>query len=211
MSLPRRARMPCFVLLALASVAAGLAGSSTGHGVSKPYLTFGIFIGKMEEGARVFTPTRLLPFNHPEALGHQFPTALELHESEYDILVFIGEKVGLKLETTLERYPTQPVKTWKYPAFQIPPVEEISRADTLSFDAKTSPIPGLRVVAYKDRFPLSFIVDTRRLTLEERGMERATSMGLDITRAQFLDGLTSVGSRTPAHGTWIVIFRSNDK
>jgi hypothetical protein len=36
-------------------------------------------------------------------------------------------------------------------------------------------------------------------------------MGLDLTRAQFLDGLTNVGSRIPAHGTWIVIFRSKSK
>lgn len=211
MALPYRARASCYLLMALASVTASLAAARTEHGMSKPYLTFGIFIGKIEEGARVFTPVRLLPFNHPEALGHEFPTALELHESEYEVLVFIGEKVGLKLQTTLERYPRQPISTWKYPAFEIPPVEQIKRADTLSFDAKTSPIPGLRVVAYKDRFPLSFIVDTRRLTLDERGMKRATAMGLDITRAQFLNGLMSVGSRIPDHGTWVVIFRSKNK
>ena len=165
----------------------------------------------MEEGARVFTPTRLLPFDHPEALGHQFPTALELHQLEYEMLVFIGEKIGLKLQTTLQRYPTQPISVWKYPDFEVPPVEDVREAGTLSFEARTSPIPGLQVVAYKDRFPLSFIVDTRHLTLEERGMKRATAMGLDVTRAQFLDGLTKTGLRIPDHGTWIVIFRSQDK
>jgi hypothetical protein len=206
-----RVRMFRYLWMALAATTAVIAGASTGHAISKPFLTCGIFIGKIEEGARVFTPTRFLPFNHPEALGHQFPTALELHQSEYDILVFIGEKVGLKLQTTLERYPMQPITAWKYPDFEVPPVEDVRRADTLSFDAETSPIPGLQVVAYKDRFPLSFIVDTRRLTLTERGMERATAMGLDLTRAQFLDGLTNVGSRIPAHGTWIVIFRSKSK
>jgi hypothetical protein len=211
LSLRFAAPLSLFLLIVLLAQPARSAVADSGYATSKPFVTCGIFIGKIEEGARVFTPTRLLPFNHPEVLGHQFPTALELHQSEYDILVFIGEKIGLKLQTTLERYPTQLISAWKYPDFEVPPVEEVRHADTLSFDPKTSPIPGLRVVAYKDRFPLSFIVDTRHLTLDERGMKRATSMGLDLTRAQFLDGLTKIGLRIPDHGTWIVIFRSQKK
>jgi len=211
LSLQSLARIPLFLLIALLAQPAKTAGADSEHVISKPFVTCGIFIGKIEEGARVFTPTRLLPFDHPEALRHQFPTALELHQSEYEILVFIGEKVGLRLQSTLQRYPKQPITVWNYPDFEVPPVEEVRQADTLSFDAKTSPIPGLRVIAYKDRFPLSFIVDTRHLTLKERGMKRATAMGLDITRAQFLDGLIKVSSRIPAHGSWIVSFRSKNK
>jgi len=153
-----------------------IAGAGTGHATSKPFVTCGIFIGKIEEGARVFAPTRLLPFEHPEALGHQFPTALELHQSEYDILVFIGETVGLKLQMTLQRYPTQPISVWKYPDFEIPPAEEVKQADTLSLNAKTSPVPGLRVIAYKNSFPLSFIVDTRHLDCHLSFAEQMISM-----------------------------------
>jgi hypothetical protein len=39
---------------------------------SPAYLTTGIFIGSIEEGARIFTPARLLPFDHREALRHHF-------------------------------------------------------------------------------------------------------------------------------------------
>jgi hypothetical protein len=171
------------------------------------FLTCGIFIGKIEEGARIFTPSRLLPFGHPEALNHEFPTAVELHESECDILVIIGQKIGLRLQATLQRYPKQPSTKWSYPEFEQSPVDEVRRADTLSFDSHMSAIPGLRVVAYKDRFPLSFIVDTRNLTLEERGMKQATTMGLDISRAQLLNAFSAIASRIPARGTWIVILR----
>jgi hypothetical protein len=52
--------------------------SDSTHSAGK-YLTFGIFIGKIEEGARIFTPVRLLPFGHPEALNHEFPTETQLY------------------------------------------------------------------------------------------------------------------------------------
>ena len=172
------------------------------------FLTCGIFIGMIEEGARVFTPSRFLPFDHPEALGHEFPTALELHPSECDILVFIGQKIGLRLQATLQRYPKQPSTKWSYPDFERPSLDEVRRADTLSFDSRISTIPELRVVAYRDRFPLSFIVDTRNLSLEERGMKQATTMGLDINRSQLLDAFSVIASRIPAHGSWIVILRT---
>lgn len=104
---------------------------SHGGGLStqpKPYLTFGIFIGNIEEGARIFTPARLLPLEHPEALGHDFPTVLKFHQKEYEMLLFLGEKVGLKLKATLQRYPRQPVAEWWYPNFEIPPAEEMRSA-----------------------------------------------------------------------------------
>jgi hypothetical protein len=173
----------------------------------KPYVTCGIFIGKIEEGARVFTPVRLLPFDHPEALGHQFPTALELHRSEYEIQLILGRHIGLGLQATLQRYPMQPIERWKFTDFDVPPAEQVRIADTLMFDASASEIPGLRAIAFKDRFPLSFIVDTRQLTLAQRGMKQSTSMGLDIDRSQLVNALTNIGLRIPAHGVWVVMVR----
>jgi hypothetical protein len=174
----------------------------------KPYLTFGIFIGKIEEGARVFTPARLLPLEHPEALGHDFPTVLKFHQKEYEMLLFIGEKVGLKLKATLQRYPRQPVAEWWYPNFKIPPAEEIRSAEIKKVDPARSPIPGLSVVAYQAGRPICFIVDTRELSLEARGMKRPTAMGLDLTREQFLEGLREISSWFPASDSFVVIFQS---
>lgn len=173
----------------------------------KPYITFGIFIGKIEEGARIFTPVRLLPYEHPEAGGHDFPTAKRFHQKEYEVLVLLGEKVGLKLKATLQRYPTAPVAEWWYPEFLIPPVEEVKSAEVKIVNSRKSPIPGLRVVAFKEGFPLCFIVDTRGLSLEERRMKWATTSGLDITRQQFLQGLAEISSWFPPDGSWIVVFK----
>ena len=173
----------------------------------KPYLTFGIFIGKIEEGARIFTPARLLPLEHPEALGHDFPTVLKFHQKEYEMLLFLGEKIGLKLKTTLQRYPRQPVAEWWYPDFRVPPGEKIRSAEIKKIDPAKSPIPGLSVVAYQDGWPICFIVDTRELTLEARGMKRPTAMGLDLTRNQFLEGLREIYSWFPASDSLVVIFQ----
>lgn len=76
---------------------------------------------QIEEGARVFTPARLLPFDHPEALGHQFPTLQQLYASEFPALVWLGAQAGLRLWATLQRYPREPSATWPYPEFQPPP------------------------------------------------------------------------------------------
>ena len=83
------------------------------------YVTTGIFIGAIE-GARIFTATRLLPFNHPEARGHQFPTVLQLHGGEDRLLLLVGEHAGLQLGATLQRYPTQPDTLWPYAPFPSP-------------------------------------------------------------------------------------------
>ena len=189
------------------TVPAAGSGTTQQEMSGKPYLTFGLFIGKIEEGARIFTPVRFLPFDHPESLGHQFPTALELHQSEAEVLLHIGKVAGLRLAATLQRYPKQPIAEWKYPAFSMPPWKAVQAADTIEFAATTAAIPGLSVVVFSDRFPLAFIVDTRALTLEERGMKLATTMGLDLDRAQFLHGLTETASRIPAAGVHIVLFR----
>jgi hypothetical protein len=180
------------------------ARSATGQ-EPKLFLTFGIFIGSIEEGARIFTPTRLLPFAHEEALGHEFPTTLVHHVSEFETLLILGEHIGLKLWPTLQRYPREPIGEWRYPDFAPPPSDQIRTAQVIRVGPECSTIPGLRVVAYRDRQALSFIVDTRGLSLAERHMERATAMGLDMSRAQFLDGLGKVARAVPATGLWIAV------
>jgi hypothetical protein len=68
-------------------------------------------------------------------------------------------------------------------------------------------LPSLRVVAFRDRFPLAFLLDSRSLTLAQRGMQRATSMGLDLTREQFLARLTHLAEQVPSEGTVVVVFK----
>jgi hypothetical protein len=190
-------------LLAVASVAAPETGSPQAR---QPFVAVGLFIGSIEEGARIFTPTRLLPFDHAEALGHDFPTALQLHRGEFDLLVLLGRHAGLGLAATLQRYPTQPDTLWPYAPFQSPPVMRfVDVAPTMQPRAK-SPLPGLRAVAFLDQTPVAFIVDTRGLTLAERGMHQATTMGLDITRPQFLAALTAASQQVSATGPAVLVY-----
>jgi hypothetical protein len=78
--------------------------------------------------------------------------------------------------------------------------------DLIRKPAQESPLPGLRVVAYVDRFPVSFIVDTRGLSLDERHMRQPTTMGLDINRATFLDALKKASPSVPEKGAAILVF-----
>jgi hypothetical protein len=55
-----------------------------------------------------------------------------------------------------------------------------------------APLKGLKAALFERGELVCFIVDTRDLTLAERGMKRASSMGLDMTRAEFLAGLDKV-------------------
>lgn len=174
---------------------------------SPPYLTIGVFIGAIEEGARIFTPVRLLPFAHPESKGHQFPTVLQLHRGEDRLLLVLGRRAGLLLDATLERYPTEPDTLWPYRPFQPPPVAVFETVQTRVRPAHEAPLPGLRAVAYLDRFPLAFIVDTRGHSLAERHMARATAMGLDITRAELLSALARASAAVPAGGAAILVYR----
>lgn len=185
----------------------GLSPALSGAQPSGKYVPVGLFIASIEEGARIFTPVRLLPFGHPEALTHQFPTVLQLHAGEFDLLVLLGRQAGYGLWATLERYPTQPDSSWPYAGFQKPPADSFRTAAVVRRPASDSPLPGLRAVALLDRAPLAFIVDTRSLTLAQRGMKQATTMGLDITRAQFLDALNRAAAETPSIGPAIVVFR----
>ncbi len=153
----------------------------------KPYAPVGLFIGAIEEGARIFTPVRLLPFGHPEAGQHEFPTVQQLHGSEFPALLWLGEQAGLRLWPTLERYPTLPDSLWPYPDRRPPPdTGALRHALVLRRPAATAPLPGLRAALFDGDNLVAFIVDTRGLSLAQRGLSRPTTMGLDVTRAEFL-------------------------
>lgn len=195
-----RAAAAAFALLCASSLGAQSATADS-------YVTTGLFIGAIEEGARIFTPTRLLPFEHPEAVGHQFPTALQLHGGEDALLVLLAAHVGLRLKATLQRYPTEPDTLWPYAPLRPPPVGRFGELSPTIRSKSLAPLPGLRAVAFLDRFPLAFVVDTRGLSLAERHMRQPTTMGLDLTRAEFLDALATASQAAPAHGAAIVIYQ----
>lgn len=174
---------------------------------SPAYVSTGLFIAAIEEGARIFTPTRLLPLEHPEALGHQFPTVLQFHRGEDRLLVLLGRHAGLLLAPTLQRYPTEPDTLWPYAPVRPPPVTAFDAVTPVVRPAAEAPLPGLRAVAYLDGFPLAFIVDTRGLSLAARGMDRPTAMGLDLTRAQLLAALEAAARAVPATGPAMIVFR----
>jgi hypothetical protein len=174
---------------------------------AKPYLTIGLFFGRIEEGARIFTPARLLPFDHPESLGHQFPTLLQLHATEFPALLWLGQQTGLQLRATLQRYPTEPSSEWPYPDFAPPP--DTTRLRNVAIERRgpgDSPLPGLRAVLYHDRHPVLFLVDTRSLSLAQRGMTMSTTMGLDLNRAEFLAALARASQFAAAEGLVAVVF-----
>lgn len=51
-----------------------------------PFVTVGLFMGQIEEAARIFTPVRMLPVSHAESGGHSFPTVQRFHRSEAQLL-----------------------------------------------------------------------------------------------------------------------------
>lgn len=139
------------VLMLLLSLTQGPAArpqQAQGPTPSGPYLTVGLFIANIEEGARIFTPVRLLPFEHPEALGHEFPTVLQFHGGEDALVVTLGRKAGLELATTLQRYPQQPDDAWPYDPFVRPPANRFTAAPVERSPAGTAPLPGLRAAAF---------------------------------------------------------------
>ena len=174
---------------------------------AKPHLPIGLFFGRIEEGARIFTPARLLPLEHPEALGHEFPTLLQLHATEFPALLWLGQRAGLKLWATLQRYPTEPSTDWPYPDFSPPPdTTALGTAPVERRGPTEAPLAGLLAVLYHDRQPVLFLVDTRELTLEQRNMRVPTTMGLDLTRAEFLAALGRAGQLAPVTGYGVVVF-----
>jgi hypothetical protein len=105
-------------LITAALLAGVVAQPCAGQEQTRPFLPVGVFIAPIEEGARIFTPVRLLPFDHPEAYGHEFPNALQLRGSEFDAIVLVGEHAGLRLSATHQRYPEQPDPTWPFEGFE---------------------------------------------------------------------------------------------
>ena len=173
----------------------------------KPFLPFGIFLGSVEEGARIFTPVRLLPFEHPESKGHQFPNALQLFGTEFQTTLWLGHLAGYEFSATLSRYPMEPSPEWPYPEFsQLPDTTALRSVMIFHRPKSDAPLKGLRAVLFVNREPVGYIVDTRNLTLEERGMSRATSMGLDISRAEFLASLRKANTFLDGRDTAVVIF-----
>jgi len=195
-------------IVGCALLCAGAAPAQRVSGAQSPtrFVTVGLFIASIEEGARIFTPVRLLPFEHPEALNHQFPTVLQFHGGEDRLLVTLGRHAGLLLGTTLQRYPTEPDTGWPYEPFQRPPVARFDSVTATRKPAAASPLPGLRAVVYLDGFPIAFIVDTRGLSLAARRMDRATSSGVDVTRAQLLAALSAGAQAGPSAGAWILVY-----
>lgn len=178
------------------------------QGAQCPYAPSGLFIASIEEGARIFTPVRMFPLSdsvHSE--GHQFPTAQRLYGGEDRVLEILGEHAGLKLKATLQRYPTQPDTAWPYAEYTSPPVDFIADAPVVLLDASKSPLPGLRAVCFDSRQPVCFIVDSRGLTLAERNMQGPTTMGLDISRTQFMQALETASQSVPADGVAILVYR----
>ena len=176
------------------------------HPPALPFVTVGLFFASIEEGARIFGPARLLPFEHPDAFGHEFPNPPQLRGSEYDVLVLLGALCGLGLEATLQRYPQQPDPTWPYPEFAQPPLEALRSAPVIRRPSSAVPLPGLRAVAFCRHMPVAFIVDTRGLSLAARGMTRPTTMGLDMKRATFLEALQRADHDLPAGDATIVVY-----
>jgi hypothetical protein len=179
-------------------------GQAPIHGLQERTVPVGLFIGAIEEGARIFTPVRLLPFEHPDSEGHEFPNALVLHRSEVELLVDLGDRIGLSLRTTLERYPRLPVEEWAYVGFDTPPAIGASARPVEASDPAA--LPGLHAAYFRDGRLIAFIVDTRGMTLEERGMTRPTSMGLDLTRAEFLEMLGRTADQYAPAGDIVVTF-----
>jgi hypothetical protein len=66
------------------SVNCAMVSVRAAQGPSRHTVPIGIFLGRIEEGARISTPVRLLPFDHHESDGHQFPNALRLYGTELD-------------------------------------------------------------------------------------------------------------------------------
>lgn len=181
------------------------------HGEVPPYAPIGIFIGAIEEGARIFTPARMFPVaDTANSEGHQFPTAQRLYGGEDKVLEYLGDQAGFKLVATLSRYPAQPDTGWPFAGYRRPPVSRVTGAPVIVLDESSVPLPGLRALCFDARQPVAFIVDTRGLTLAQRSMQRATAMGLDMTHAAFMEALATASKNVPAEGISILIYREGE-
>jgi hypothetical protein len=194
-------------LISLVFLTIGAIFISPGQHKGKPFIPVGIFLARVEEGARIFTPVRLLPFQHPESEGHQFPNALQLFGTEFEDILWLGRQAGYELRLTLQRYPREPSPEWPYPEFsQLPDTATLRSIIPIRRSMADAPLKGLRAVLFVNREPVCFIVDTRNLTLAERGMTRSTSMGLDINRSDFLAAVSKAADFLSGQDTASVIF-----
>lgn len=172
------------VALGLALLTATIPSAAQPDSSSAAYLPVGVYLGDISEGARIITFIRLFPVGHPMAEEHTYPTASVLHRTEVELLIHMGRQLDFNLYATLNRFPDPPTGEWQWPEFEPPPVEVLTGGESGPFPDEVA-IPGLVALACLNRGPLAYLVDTRDLTLEERGMERATSSGLDMSRDIF--------------------------
>jgi len=192
-----------FVLVLLTHVNI-LKGSPTLPSKVGPYIPVGIYLGNIEEGARIITFVRLFPLGHPLADGHEFPTANVLHIGEVEIFLEMGKTLGWNLYATLHRFPDPPRRDWFYSDFEPPP--NIKSEGFIINKRQTVPLPGLRSITCHQKQPLAYIFDTRSLTLEERSMERPTSSGVEISRNRLDERLKFECERTDSRQLSIIKF-----
>lgn len=197
---------PIHVLLIVVFAALLAPSARAQEDAPNPYATVVMLLASPDEGARMFSMARLLPPDHPVAIGHDFPTLQTIHPFEVDVLVHLGEQVGLGLRPTLERHKKPSIIWPHYPQFQLPPVEAIRAAPIERRAAAAARVPGLRAVAFVDGLPAAVLIDTRGLSLAERGMQRPTTSGLDITRAHLDEELSRIAADLPSEGSAIVVF-----
>lgn len=201
-----RPHLPLFVIATIAGIVACRSSRTEAHHNPQNVVPFGIVLNSVENGARIYCPIRLLPLSHPESQGHDFPNPPRWHTSEADALIVLGHRSGLGLAATVRRYPRPSTDDWPFTDFAPPEVESLELAPVVEVGCVCEVIPGLRAAAFKNRELICFLVDTRGWTLEERGMSRETTMGLDLNRAEFLDGIAQVARSAPENGVSVVVF-----
>jgi len=167
-------------------------------------IPIGFTLGDLTLGERIITFHRLLPFDHPETNGHQFPTATVYTQNEVEIFMQLGNLLGWNLYATLWRHPSTPVEEWMYPDYPELPKSKIKELDVVRTN-KEPTLKGLKAVCFLNNKPVVYIIDTRGISLAERGMSRPTAGGIDMTRAEFLTKLSESKPKETG-GDIIVIF-----
>lgn len=158
--------------------------SSNIQNLKTSYLPIGFSLGDVSFGERIITFHRLFPVNHPEAKGHVFPTATQYSKNEVEVLLHLGEQIGWNLYSTLYRHPTYPSDSILFPEFNILPVERIKQLDVVS--SSNPALAGLKVACFLDGNLVAYILDTRGVPLEARGIRRPVAGGYDMPRDEFI-------------------------
>ncbi len=191
------------------STSGGRGASTLGRTAPKgSFIPVGLFLGSPEEGARMLSAVRLLPRDHRDSRGEQFPLVSTFSKDEVDALLLLGDAAGFDFGPTLDQFPLEPLNNWRYRDFRPPPVSDLEIAKRIFLDSSDAPFHGLVAAAFHDGNPVCFLVDTRSLSLRARDMRRPNELGLDIRRSRFLDGLDRVA--TAAHvgrrGDFVVVY-----